>query len=62
MKMILRPDLRCPKHCAAAVVEMRHENGTAEFRCKVHGALLPPIAPIAHWNHPALEKTHDHQR
>ncbi len=50
MTLILRPDLRCPHHCPAAVVEFRHPNGIAEFRCKMHGPLLPPARPLPRIN------------
>jgi len=50
--MILRPDLRCPQGCNAAIVELCNQKGIAEYRCKVHGPLLPPIKPIPRINHP----------
>jgi len=52
MSLILRPDLRCPQGCNAAIVELRNQNDIAEYRCKVHGPLLPPVKPIPRINHP----------
>ncbi len=47
MTLILRPDLRCPHRCHAAIVEMRNKNSSvSEFRCKAHGVLRPPENPL----------------
>lgn len=51
MTLILRPDLRCPHGCHAAVIEIRNKNGIAEYHCKAHGPLLPPVKPIPRISH-----------
>jgi len=50
MTLILRPDLRCPHSCNAAVVEFRNPNGSSEFRCKAHGVINPLIRPLPRIN------------
>jgi len=47
MTLVSRPDLRCGvAGCTAAVVEHRDCNRPAEYRCKTHGPLQPPINPV----------------
>ncbi len=46
MTLILRPDLRCPHRCHAAIVELRNKNGSFEYQCKAHGPLQPPLRPL----------------
>jgi hypothetical protein len=42
MKLILRPDLRCPhRGCTAAVLEYRDDTDRPEYRCKMHGPVRP---------------------